>query len=59
MAGFVNLGSRIESPFFCLNGTTEKNMRDVLGHLFELDSNMFKISFKAGAALFPDDGAGC
>jgi diguanylate cyclase (GGDEF)-like protein len=35
----------------------EKNMSDFLGHSFELDSNMFRISFKAGVALSPDDGA--
>jgi predicted metal-binding protein len=34
-------------------------MRDSLEHLLELDSNMFWISFKAGAALFPGDCAGC
>jgi diguanylate cyclase (GGDEF)-like protein len=64
----INLLARIDADRFAIimpliksDGNfaklIENNMADFLEHAFLLDSNVFRISFKAGIALFPDDGA--
>jgi len=67
-AGDVNLLARVGADHFALvmpevkqagnlTRLMEKWIESFLDHPFRLDDAVFRIAFKVGAALFPDDGA--